>query len=61
LGGATACVKSILWEEFSLCMSNIVGREDALGEEFKDWEGLMLFTRGVFDLKQLTIQCMTLK
>jgi len=54
-------VKSILWEEFSLCMSNIVGREDALGEEFKDWEGLMLFTRGVFDLKQLTIQCMTLK
>lgn len=49
MGGATACVESILWAEFSLCMANIVGREDVLGKEFKDWEGL----RGEFDLKRL--------
>lgn len=30
-------------------MANIVGREDVLGKEFKDWEGL----RGEFDLKRL--------
>lgn len=34
-------VESILWEEFCLCMANIIGREDVLGEEFKDWAGLM--------------------